>query len=161
MAIWVHDANYLYLKGIRVTSINQPSNGSSVQYGLILYDNVSNCTFEQIETDHIGGWGVHISDYCNNNLFLNCDSHHNSDRYSSDSWGGADGFQSNSWNQSSQSQASTGNIFRGCRAWYNSDDGWDLRRSEGTWTLENCWSFWNGYRPGERAGDSDSKTQGG
>jgi uncharacterized repeat protein (TIGR02059 family) len=161
MAIWVHDANYLYLKGIRVTSINQPSNGSAVQYGLILYDNVSNCTFEQIETDHIGGWGVHISDYCNNNLFLNCDSHHNSDRYSSDSWGGADGYQSNSWNQSSQSQASTGNIFRGCRAWYNSDDGWDLRRSEGTWTLENCWSFWNGNRPGERAGDSDSKTQGG
>jgi uncharacterized repeat protein (TIGR02059 family) len=161
MGIWVHDANYLYLKGIRITSINQPSSGSVVQYGLILYDHASNCTFEQIETDHIGGWGVHISDYCNNNLFLNCDSHHNSDRYSSDSWGGSDGFQSNSWNESSQSQASTGNIFRGCRAWRNSDDGWDLRRSEGTWTLENCWSFWNGFQPGERVGDADSQAKGG
>lgn len=161
MGIWVHDANYVYLKGIRITSINQPSNGSAVQYGLILYDNASNCIFEQIETDHIGGWGVHISDYCNNNLFLNCDSHHNSDRYSSDSWGGSDGFQSNSWNQSSQNQASTGNIFRGCRAWRNSDDGWDLRRSEGTWTLENCWSFWNGFQPGERLGDADSQAKGG
>ena len=154
IGIWVHDANYIHLKGIRVTSITQPGNGSAVQYGLLLYDNASNCIFEQIETDHIGGWGVHISDYCNNNLFLNCDSHHNSDRYSSDSWGGADGFQSNSWNQGA-GQTSTGNIFRGCRAWMNSDDGWDLRRADGVWTLENCWSFWNGYQPGQRTGDAD------
>ena len=154
IGIWVHDANYIHLKGIRVTSITQPGNGSAVQYGLLLYDNASNCIFEQIETDHIGGWGVHISDYCNNNLFLNCDSHHNSDRYSSDSWGGADGFQSNSWNQGA-GQTSTGNIFRGCRAWMNSDDGWDLRRADGVWTLENCWSFRNGYQPGQRTGDAD------
>ena len=157
--IWVHDANYIYMKGIRVTSINEPASGTPT-YGLILYDHASNCVFEQIETDHIGGWGVHISDYCNNNLFLNCDSHHNSDRYSSDAWGGADGFQSNSYNQGA-GETSTGNIFRGCRSWRNSDDGWDLRRADGIWTLENCWSFWNGYRPGERLGDADSQTAGG
>lgn len=158
--LYLQNVSYIHLKGIRITNIQQPVSGIT-QYGMILWNHVSNCTFEQLEIDHIGGWGVVTGDFCNNNLFLNCDSHHNSDRYSSDTWGGSDGFQSSSWNQSSQGQASTGNIFRGCRSYWNSDDGWDLRRCEGVWTLENCWSFWNGYRPGEQIGDADSFTEGG
>jgi hypothetical protein len=42
----------------------------------------------------------------------------------------------------------TDNYFYGCRAWQNSDDGFDgyLRPSNNiTTTLENCWSFQNGY----------------
>lgn len=161
IGISINNANYLHIKGIRITSIKQPD-GNTAQYGLILWDHVSNCTFEQIETDHIGGWGVTLGDYNVNNLFLNCDSHHNSDRHTNngDPWGWSDGFQSASWEQSS-GQASTGTIFRGCRSYWNSDDGWDLRRCSGVWTLENCWSFWNGYRPGERDGDADTKIEGG
>jgi uncharacterized protein (TIGR02145 family) len=162
--LWLHDCSYIYVRGIRIHSITQPpvDHTSVVQYGLILNNYVSNCIFEQIETDHIGGWGVHISDWCNYNTFINCDSHHNSDRYSSDHWGGADGFQSNSWDDGTVGKTSIGNVFIGCRAWANSDDGWDLRRCDGLWTLKNCWSFWNGYRPGERDGDEDDLiTQGG
>ena len=44
-------------------------------------------------------------------------------------------------------------IFRGCRAWTNSDDGWDgYLKTTGTvypdgitTILENCWAFHNGY----------------
>jgi hypothetical protein len=142
IGIAITDCDYIYLKGIRVTNIPQPNEYDAwPQYGIILWDNVSNCTFEQIETDHIGGWGVTIGDGCNNNLFLNCDSHHNQDPYSIEPYGGADGFQS-------YSITSTNNTFRGCRSWWNSDDGWDLRGVDGLYTLENCWSFWNGYIPG-------------
>ncbi|RPI00731.1 MAG: DUF1565 domain-containing protein, partial [Ignavibacteriae bacterium] len=142
IGIQMTGSNYIHIKGIRVTGIKQPVSGNTSQYGFLLWNNVSNCIFEQIETDHIGGWGVVIGDNCNNNLFSNCDSHHNADPYSTSSpYGGADGFESGS-------ASSTNNTFRGCRAWWNSDDGWDLRIYNGTVTIDNCWSFWNGYRPG-------------
>jgi len=152
------NANYVHIKGIRVSNILQPASGNLAQYGLILWNNVNNCIFEQVETDHIGGWGVVIGDNCNNNLFLNCDSHHNADPNTAngDPYGWSDGFQS-------CSLSSTNNIFRGCRSWSNSDDGWDLRKANGVWTLENCWSFWNGYIPGttSKGGDGEGYKLGG
>ena len=125
--LWIENVKYLHIKGIRITNIKQPTAGNIAQYGIMLWNNVSNCVFEQIETDHIGGWGVTIGDYCSNNLFLNCDSHHNADPYSAIPYGWADGFQSGSPN-------STNNTFRGCRAWANSDDGWDFRLYDGSVT---------------------------
>jgi MYXO-CTERM domain-containing protein len=35
--------------------------------------------------------------------------------------------------------------FRGCRAWWNSDDGWDLISQEYPVVIENSWAFGNGY----------------
>ncbi len=137
---WIENVKYLHIKGIRITNINQPREGNIPQYGIMLWNNVSNCTFEQIETDHIGGWGITIGDNCSNNLFLNCDSHHNADPYSAIPYGWADGFQSGS-------PTSTNNTFKGCRAWANSDDGWDFRLYDGSVTLESCWSFRNGFKP--------------
>ncbi|MBN1759678.1 MAG: DUF4990 domain-containing protein [Chitinispirillaceae bacterium] len=65
----------------------------------------------------------------------------------------------------------SGNTFIGCRAWNNSDDGWDgyLRGADNVSTrLENCWCFKNGYRKdgsastgngnGFKMGGSDDKT---
>src|SRR5262249_45339934 len=37
-----------------------------------------------------------------------------------------------------------GNVFRGCRAWNNSDDGWDFFAANDDVTLDSCWSFNNG-----------------
>ncbi len=138
--IWIENVKYLHIKGIRITNIKQPIAGNIAQYGIMLWNSVSNCVFEQIESDHIGGWGVTIGDNCSNNLFLNCDSHHNADPYSSIPFGWADGFQSGS-------PSSTNNTFRGCRAWGNSDDGWDFRLYDGSVILESCWSFRNGFKP--------------
>jgi hypothetical protein len=143
-ALDVDNTNYLYLKGIRVTSLAQPTDGNLAMYGLRVNDGSSNCKFEQMETDHIGGWGVVIGQQgaSSNNLFLNFDSHHNADPNtnsgSNPPYGWSDGFETASWE-------STNNAFVGCRAWGNSDDGWDLLRSSGTYTLDNCWSFHNGY----------------
>lgn len=36
-------------------------------------------------------------------------------------------------------------MFRGCRAWFNSDDGYDcITANEGV-VFEHCWAFYNGY----------------
>lgn len=76
------------------------------------------------------------------NLVLNCDAYNNYDDISDGGSGGnVDGFGGHA------DAASTGNIFRGCRAWWNSDDGFDLINCQAAYTIENCWAFYNGYKP--------------
>jgi len=55
------------------------------------------------------------------------------------------------------SNLSKTNTIRGCRMWWNSDDGVDLFENQGTIIIENCWSFWNGFIPGtfNTAGNGD------
>ena len=156
--VFLRSSDYIHIKGIKITNVIQPDppvNGNGI-YGLMLWDDVNNCTFEQMDIDHIGGWGVVIYDNCSNILFLNCDSHHNQDPYSTNPYGGSDGFECGSL-------TSTGITFRGCRAWSNSDDGWDMRLANGLFTLENCWSFRNGYIPGTntQAGNGEGIKLGG
>ena len=43
--------------------------------------------------------------------------------------------------------ATPGNIFRGCRAWWNTDDGFDLINAYSSVTIENSWAWRNGYLP--------------
>jgi hypothetical protein len=83
--------------------------------------------------------GLQIGTGASNNLILNCDSYYNEDP----TQGNADGF-------APKLDVGTGNIFRGCRAWQNSDDGWDglLNSNFGqnpSTRYENCWCFMNGY----------------
>lgn len=93
-----------------------------------------------------------------NNLVLNCDAYNNYDDVSDGGKGGnVDGFGGH------PNATATGNVFRGCRAWYNSDDGFDLINAHSAYTIENCWSFYNGYRPGTftAAGDGSGFKSGG
>lgn len=69
------------------------------------------------------------------NLILNCDSYHN---YDTNNRGeNADGF-------AAKFTVGPGNVFRGCRSWENSDDGWDLWQATNTVVIENCWTWSNG-----------------
>ncbi|MBN1788398.1 MAG: carbohydrate-binding protein [Sedimentisphaerales bacterium] len=77
------------------------------------------------------------------NLILNCDSYLN---YDAPNHGeNADGFASKS------SDIGPGNVFRGCRAWNNADDGFDLYYTQIAITFEDCWAWGNGVN---RWGDS-------
>lgn len=84
----------------------------------------------------IGIYHVRGSD----NLFLNCDAWNNWD-YTSENGKGenVDGFGCH------PTTGSTGNIFRGCRAWFNSDDGYDCISASEAVRFENCWAAYNGY----------------
>jgi hypothetical protein len=50
------------------------------------------------------------------------------------------------------SAGETGNVFRGCRAWWNADDGYDFINSFAACTVEHSWAWYNGYRPGTMTG---------
>ncbi len=67
-----------------------------------------------------------------NNLILNCDSYQNFD--SATDGENADGF-------GMKENAGTGNVFRGCRAWDNGDDGWDFYGWSSPITVDNCWAI--------------------
>jgi hypothetical protein len=79
---------------------------------------------------HITG-GNGVAMYPASNLFLNCDSIRS---YDAPGGGNADGF-------SAKWSLGPNNVFRGCRAWENSDDGWDLWMGSATVLIENCWAF--------------------
>jgi hypothetical protein len=101
----------------------------------------------------IGIYHVRGSD----NLFLNCDAWNNWDYTSEDGKGGnVDGFGCH------PTKGSTGNVFRGCRAWFNSDDGYDCIGAQESVTFENCWAAYNGYSPKfDRLGDGNGFKAGG
>ncbi|MEO7310519.1 MAG: T9SS type A sorting domain-containing protein [Chitinophagaceae bacterium] len=83
--------------------------------------------------------GLQLANGANNNQMINCDSYFNVDP----AQGNADGF-------AAKLDVGTGNSFKGCRSWQNSDDGWDglLTTGLGTnpaTTYDSCWCFMNGY----------------
>ena len=140
--MYVINCTYVRFKGLRITGLPQHQGGSGISRGFGIMSS-PNCIFEQIEVDHIGGSGFNIYDNSNDILFLNCDAHHNDDRYSNPSpWGGADGFGCTG------GVNSTRITYEGCRSYWNSDDGWDNFKTDGIRTWKNCWSFFNGYEPG-------------
>ena len=104
----------------------------------------SNNTFDQLVIHGCQDTGLQItassSDATNdakaaNNLVLNCDSYENLDQPTMGE--NADGF-------AAKLRIGPGNVFRGCRAWNNADDGWDFFASDDVVTIDNCWAFSNG-----------------
>jgi parallel beta-helix repeat protein len=125
--------NWLHLRGLEVRGVQQILTNTNESWG-IRVEGGSNNIFERLNLHHNEGPGLFIADG-GNNLVINCDSHHN---YDPDRGGeNADGFGGHSNDD--------GNVFRYCRSWYNSDDGYDLINAPGVHTIEYCWSWKNGY----------------
>lgn len=101
------------------------------------HDNIiENCAFVRNQDT-----GLQMKNLATYNRVINCDAYYNTDP----DHGDADGF-------AVKISHGTGNYFYGCRAWQNSDDGWDqfIKQDGGfpddiTTTLEYCWAFRNGY----------------
>lgn len=134
--------NSIHLRGFEIHSVRQPRTDQKESWGIHINGGDDNI-FENLDVHDIMGPGIFIEEG-GNNLVLNCDSHDNYDENSYD--GGptpgenADGFGCHSGNP--------GNVFRGCRAWWNSDDGFDFINSPGTCVVEHSFAFRNGYVPG-------------
>ncbi|MHC4337228.1 MAG: FAD:protein FMN transferase [Planctomycetota bacterium] len=79
--------------------------------------------------------GIKLDDGAANNLILNCDSYLNYDKATYGK--NADGF-------AAKHGLGKGNAFIGCRAWNNSDDGFDFMEAGNAVRVENCWSWGNG-----------------
>ena len=87
---------------------------------------------------------------------VNCDSYLN---YDSDNNGSdADGF-------AAKMHCGQGIVFQGCRAWENSDDGYDLYETDYSVVISNCWTWrsgvgqgnGNGFKLGGNGEGGDSK----
>ncbi len=138
-ALVISNCNYIHIKNLRIAYLQQNHGGNGISRGVQL-NNLKNSTLELLEVDHIGGYGIMFGNGTNDNLILNCDIHHCEDRFSQpDPFGGANGIDI------SGRVNATRNTFTGCRAWFISDDGFDFFRTDGYNTLNNCWSFFNGY----------------
>ncbi|HEX3777539.1 MAG TPA: MYXO-CTERM sorting domain-containing protein [Polyangiaceae bacterium] len=132
--------SWMYFKGLEVMGVPQNNMLNHESWGIWISG--SNNTFELINTHNNMGPGLFIQEG-SNNLVLNCDSHDNYDPLTSNGAGqSADGFGCHI------GAGGTGNVFRGCRAWWNSDDGWDFIQAAEVVTVENSWAWYNGYLPG-------------
>ena len=77
------------------------------------------------------------------NIIVNCDAYDNHDPWTNG--GNADGFAVKLY-------PGPGNEFHGCRAWHNSDDGWDLYYTVFPIVVDNCWVLNNGFDKGNANG---------
>ncbi|SEW01571.1 right-handed parallel beta-helix repeat-containing protein [[Clostridium] fimetarium] len=149
--------NYWTYKGFDVT------NSQDFQKGIQLSG--SNCTLDQVNTYYNGSTGIQVSrllttdlfeNWPANNLILNCSSYGNADPGYED----ADGF-------AAKLTVGEGNIFRGCIAHNNADDGWDLFAKVetgkiGKVVVENSVAYGNGYlEDGTNAGNGNGFKLGG
>jgi hypothetical protein len=131
--------NWIHLKGLEVEGVPQHNNLNHESWGIWISG--SNNTFELINAHNNMGPGLFIQDG-GGNLVLNSDSHDNFDPLTSNGAGeSADGFGAHI------SANHPGNVFRGCRAWWNSDDGFDLINAFSSVTIENSWTWRNGFIP--------------
>ena len=92
-----------------------------------------------IQLSRYAGSDYTIADWPSYNLILNCDSYYNMDAGHED----ADGF-------AAKLTVGPGNVFDGCVAYNNADDGWDLYAKVqtgpiGAVTIKNCIAYKNGY----------------
>jgi hypothetical protein len=126
-------ASWIHIRGIEVRGVQQEIVGDS--WGVRIRGN--NNIVEQLDVHDGEAPGIFIAGSAANNLVLNCDSHHNYDPL--EDGGNGDGFGCHS--------TGAGNILRGCRGYWNSDDGFDFINAPGACTVENSWAFNNGFVP--------------
>lgn len=132
--------DYWYFQGFDVTRSADAQKGIQVSGNHNILDRIkaykNGNTGIQVSrylgTDQFDQWPAH-------NTILNCSSYLNADKGYED----ADGF-------AAKLTVGQGNVFDGCIAAYNADDGWDLfakvqSGSIGVVTIQNCVAFKNGY----------------
>ncbi|MCR4603968.1 MAG: right-handed parallel beta-helix repeat-containing protein [Prevotella sp.] len=157
-------ADYLHLRNFDIVGVPVRVTGHT-QSECISARQGSYCIVENIAM-HDGMAIGYYQTAGSNNLVLNCDAYNNYDDYSEGAYGGnVDGFGCHV-----TKERFTGNVFRGCRAWRNSDDGFDLINCFAPVEIDHCFAFFNGYRPTsspyntstfESAGDGNGLKAGG
>lgn len=119
---------------------NKPTGGSNKDI-LNATDQAHDNLIEECNFYKNGDTGLQMKNLAAFNRVVNCDSYLNCDEGEGD----ADGF-------APKISVGDGNYFYGCRAWANSDDGWDVffKKDGGfsdnvTIIMENCIAYKNGF----------------
>lgn len=150
-----HEVNHWHIRGLEIC--NALDNGMKVEGS---YNVIERCVFHdnndtglQIgmykdfsieETKQLPAGSPKFNpdwQFCRGNQVINCDSYNNYDRKTfsgEDDGGDADGFACKLF-------PGPGTVFRGCRAWNNSDDNWDLYMVYYPVVIDHCWAWKAGY----------------
>jgi Protein of unknown function (DUF1565) len=131
-------ANDCVFKGFDVVGVQVVIAGTHTQSENFRVAGGNRNRFEQLAMHDGMGNGWYLTSG-QSNLVLNCDAYNNRG-LDSGSLGNTDGFGCHP-----SSTSGRGNVISGCRAWFNSDDGYDCINASATVTFTNCWSFYNGY----------------
>jgi len=130
--------SWLHFKGIEICNLTEDTSAINA----VVINNASHDIMELMNTHHNAGSGIFISHGSGGHVFLNCDSHDNYDPTTAQGQGqNADGFGVHY--QAAGDGTST--TIRGCRSWWNSDDGYDFINQEFPVTIENSWAFGSGF----------------
>jgi hypothetical protein len=133
---FVVTGSWLHFKGLEICYVLENTRSNNA----VAVNGGGNDIFELLNMHHNMGNGIFIGKGSGGHLVLNCDAHDNYDPMSAQGDGqNADGFGVHY----QTSGAST--ILRGCNAWWNSDDGYDLINQEVPVVVENSWAMGNGY----------------
>lgn len=132
--------NYWHLKNITVKGAGD--NGIYIGGSHNIVENciTTECKDTGLQLGRESSGQINIAEWPSYNLILNCTSFNNSDPKGED----ADGF-------ACKLTTGVGNVFDGCIAYNNIDDGWDLYTKSdsgpiGPVTIRNCIAFNNGAR---------------
>ncbi len=143
-AFWVN-ANNITFQGFdvvgvqeNITTVNNQSVGFA-NYGCNF------CTWNQVNVHDADCVGIYFELVDASNLVYRCDCY-NLAGINSFSYGNADGFGCH------VNAGGKGNIFRECRAWNDSDDGYDCINCYESVTFDHCWSYLNGNNGGNGNG---------
>ncbi|WP_437580851.1 right-handed parallel beta-helix repeat-containing protein [Sorangium sp. So ce887] len=135
--------SYWHIKGIEIA--NAGDNGIFISGH---HNVIERCVFHNNRDSglqlggRLGELDTPVEEWPSYNKIIHCDSYNNFDPPDG---GDADGF-------APKLNVGEGNAFHGCRAWNNSDDGWDMFNRNGKplkpVLLDQCWAFDNGYEEG-------------
>lgn len=127
------EGSYVHFRGLEIRDFHHDI------WTAFRSDSAQHCIFERFDYHHNAG-GMAIRMASDGNLILDSDFHHCGSP--ADGYDGGDGLDV------SFTAAGTTNTVRGCRAYWNGDDGFDFYASEGHVVIEGSWAFYNGYVPG-------------
>ncbi len=144
--IYIDGANYLHFEGLTIRNYWQKYLRVFVQ-GLVSVDCKFH-TYKNITVHNITGRGIYYDPTLgpDTTCFINCDVYNCCDSLAAP---GEEGGWGDGWQAINQKAAYL--LFDGCRAWNNSDDGFNTTPL-GLIEIRNCWSFDNGKLNGDGTG---------
>ncbi len=154
--IRTHDLHFDGLHVIGVQVVIRAGEASNTQSECFRIQNGNRNLLQRLVLRDGMGIGVYIIGHSADNLVVDCDAYNNVG-LDSLSIGNVDGFGAHT------SASGPGNTFRRCRAWLNSDDGFDLINCRAPAYIEDCVAAFNGYLDASltRGGDGTGFKAGG
>lgn len=154
IGLYIRGANHVKFKGLKVTNVQSWPQVSGEMWcaGIMAYK-FKKLTLEQMTASFIGGVGVITMEY-DTLYMINCDSHNNCDSLDVELPGNdGDGFTDS--DESPERDSFRITYISGCRAWNNSDDGFNITTRKQL-DMHDCWAWNNGDLEGDANGNKMS-----